>query len=124
MPGNSSAKMWLWAAGVIASTVLFANAIDYLTGDRRNARLNEVTLAVGAELLVLSKLAANTKAARVVLEKTLTSGAAAERFDRMVALLGGPKDFVANHETHLARAPIIRPVYADDDGVVTSIRTR
>lgn len=31
LPGNSSLKMWLWAAGVMASTVVFANLMYYLT---------------------------------------------------------------------------------------------
>ena len=45
-------------------------------------------------------------------------------FDSMVALLGGPKDFLANHQKHLAPAPIVRPVFADDEGSVVAIRTR
>jgi len=32
MPGNSMLKMWLWAAGVMAATVLFANLMAYLSG--------------------------------------------------------------------------------------------
>ncbi len=31
-PGNSMLKMWLWAAGVMAATVLFANLMAYLSG--------------------------------------------------------------------------------------------
>ena len=42
----------------------------------------------------------------------------------MTKALGGPSDFLANHQKHLKRAPLIKPVYADDEGVVTSIRTR
>jgi len=32
LPGNSMLKMWLWAAGVMAATVLFANLMAYLSG--------------------------------------------------------------------------------------------
>lgn len=32
MPGNSMLKMWLWAAGVMAATVVFANLMAYLSG--------------------------------------------------------------------------------------------
>ena len=32
MPGNSMLKMWLWAAGIMAATVLFANLMAYLSG--------------------------------------------------------------------------------------------
>jgi outer membrane protein OmpA-like peptidoglycan-associated protein len=30
LPGNSMAKMWLWAAGVMAATVVFANALHHV----------------------------------------------------------------------------------------------
>lgn len=32
LPGNSMLKMWVWAAGVMAATVVFANLLAYLTG--------------------------------------------------------------------------------------------
>ena len=101
-----------------------AHACGFLLGLIDNRRVMEITLALGAELLLSAGIEPDADAARQRLRATLDNGAAAERFDRMVALLGGPKDFLANHEKHLATAPIIRPVYADDDGAVTSIRTR
>ncbi len=100
------------------------NAVDYLTGSHRDARLHEVTLALGAELLVLAKLARDVKAARVPLEKSLASGAAAERFQRMVAGLGGPGDFIDRPQSYLSKAPVIRPVFARKAGKVHSIDTR
>ena len=39
------------------------NAVDFLTGDKRDARLEAVTLALAAEMLVSAKLASNHKAA-------------------------------------------------------------
>ena len=54
-----------------------------------------MTLALGAELLALGGLAENAASGRAAMEKALASGAAAERFERMVALLGGPGDFLA-----------------------------
>ena len=75
-----------------------------------------------------------SRAARREFERAVEAGAsalveaasrkAAEHFDRMVVLLGGPKDFIANHGKHLAKAPIMNPVYADRAGSVSSIRTR
>ena len=82
-------------ASAAGNAVEVQNAVDYLTGARRDARLHAVTLALGAELLRLSGLASDVDAARAALERALASGAAAERFERMVALLGGPKNFLA-----------------------------
>jgi thymidine phosphorylase len=59
-----------------------------------------------------------------MLERTLSTGAAAERFQRMVAALGGPRDFVDQCEKHLPMAPIIRPVFAKKTGKIQAIDTR
>jgi thymidine phosphorylase len=87
-------------------------AMDYLTGRSRPARLHEVTLALCAEMLVLGGLAATEEDARAKLIAALDSGAAAERFARMVAALGGPADLVENPDKHLEQAPFIVPAPA------------
>ena len=110
-------------ASAAGNAVEIKNAVDYLTGAHRDPRLHEVTLALGAELLVLAKIA-TAKTARAQLEKTLSTGEAAERFQRMVSTLGGPHDFVQNAEKHLPKAPIIRAVHAAKSGKVEPIDTR
>ena len=110
-------------ASAAGNAVEVKNAIDYLTGAHRNARLHEVTVSLGAELLALAKIAP-VKAARALLEKALSSGHAAERFQKMVSGLGGPSDFVENCDKHLPRAPIIRAVHAAKSGKIVSIDTR
>ncbi len=101
-----------------------ACAIDYLTGARCDPRLHEVVLALGAEMLLLGKLAQSQADARERLDRALASGAAAERFERMVAGLGGPADLLAAPSRHLAQAPVVREVRARGVGFVTAIDTR
>ena len=101
-----------------------AHAAEFLLGRLGNARVEDINLSLGVELLLSAGVAATPAEARKRLDATLTSGRAAEHFDRMTRALGGPADFLANHRKHLKRAPLIKPVYADDDGVVASIRTR
>jgi thymidine phosphorylase len=91
-------------------------AIDYLTGTSRPARLHDVTMALCAEMLVISGLAASDEAARAKLQHALESGEAAERFARMVTALGGPADLMDDPDKHLARAPIVVPVPALESG--------
>jgi thymidine phosphorylase len=91
-------------------------AIDYLTGRSRPARLHEVTLALCAEMLVLGGLAATDTEARAKLTAALDSGAATERFARMVAALGGPADLVERTDVHLEQAPVIVPAPALTSG--------
>jgi thymidine phosphorylase len=60
-------------------------AIAFLTGTVREPRLLEVTLVLGAQMLLLGGLVATWPDARAGLQRALDSGAAAERFARMVA---------------------------------------
>jgi thymidine phosphorylase len=111
-------------ASAAGNAVEVANALDYLTGERRDARLHQVTLALGAELLVLAGLARSTADGTTALERTLSSGTAAERFQAMASALGGPKDLLENYRGLLPKAPIIRSVMAASDGSVAHIDTR
>lgn len=99
-------------------------AIDYLTGKSRPARLHEVTLALCAEGLVAAQLAPGLDAARAKLEVALDSGAAAERFARMISLLGGPSDLLEHPEKHLAKAPVVRDIRSRASGTITGLDTR
>jgi thymidine phosphorylase len=100
------------------------NAIHYLTGTKRDPRLHEVVLALGAEMLLICGLAATLEEGRTKLATAISSGAAAEHFQRMVTALGGPSDLITRPHTHLPKAPIIRPVLAEEAGYVTRISTR
>jgi thymidine phosphorylase len=99
-------------------------AIDWLTGRARDPRLDEVTLALGSEMLLLGRLASDAGEARRLLVAARDSGAAAERFQRMVAALGGPADLLERAERHLPRAPVERPVPAPRAGFVARVDVR
>ncbi|MCM0608323.1 MAG: thymidine phosphorylase [Ideonella sp. WA131b] len=107
-------------------------ALDFLTGpvsgrDGGGAHDTEpvqrtVTLALGAELLVLAGLAPDAGVATERLQHSLASGAAAEHFARMVRALGGPPDVLA--DAQLPVAPVQRPVRAPRAGIVAAMDTR
>ncbi|MCA0244722.1 MAG: thymidine phosphorylase [Proteobacteria bacterium] len=99
------------------------DAIDFLTGrGAREPRTLALTLALGAELLVNGGLHADAAAATAALQATLDSGAAAERFARMVALLGGPSDVL--RDARLPQAPVVRPVPAPHGGTLQACDVR
>jgi thymidine phosphorylase len=100
------------------------DAIDLLAGRRRDPRLHEVTVALGAEMLVLGRLSRSLSEGRRAIEAAFASGAAAERFARMVSELGGPADLVERPERHLAAAEVVRPVHPDAEGTVAAIDAR
>ena len=90
----------------------------------KNSRLIEVTLALGAELLVLAGIESDPQKAAVKLSETLTNGKAVEIFDRMIAELGGPKDFSGDWKRRLPEANVIREIAAPEAGVVAGLDGR
>ncbi len=111
-------------ASAAGNALEVAYALDHLTGKRREPRFHEVTVALAAEMLLLGKLAADIDEARANIEAAFASGAAAERFARMIAALGGPADLLERPEKHLVTAPIIKPVFPETSGIVQAIDTR
>ncbi len=98
--------------------------VQYLRGDFQDHRLHDVVIGLGAELLVLSGVAENRELGEEQMNAALSSGAAAERFARMVTALGGPTDFVDSPQKYMPAAAEIIPVYPKVDGVVTAIDVR
>ena len=98
--------------------------VDFLTGRHRDARVAELTLTVTAEMIVLAGLASDIEAARSLAASRLEDGSAAAHFGRMVAALGGPGDFMEKPGTYLKAAPVVRPVTANQAGIVDAIDGR
>lgn len=111
-------------ADCAGNAVEVRDAIEFLTGAHRNARLRDATLALAAEMLQQGGLAGDARQALRMLDKALASGAAAERFARMTAALGGPADIVENAARHLSVAPYVLDVVAPRDGYVSRIDSR
>ncbi len=99
-------------------------AVSYLKGEMPEPRLREVATALSAELLVLGGLAADDGTARAAVERAVASGAAAERFGRMVAALGGPADLLEKTDVYLERAPVTLPVFPQRAGHIARMDCR
>ena len=98
-------------------------ALDALAdGAACEPRLRAVTLALAGRLLHLGGLAADPADGAVRATRAWVSGAAVERFARMVAALGGPADVF--RDAGMARAPVQRPVPALRGGFVAACDTR
>ena len=114
------------ALGRTAGNALEVRECDRLP-DRRAAATRASTRSrsrSAPRLLVLGRLAPDTATARRRFDDAIASGAAAERFGRMVASLGGPADLLENP----GRVPRPRAgaaeVHATSSGFVTAIDTR
>ncbi|WP_394691259.1 thymidine phosphorylase [Hoeflea sp.] len=111
-------------ASAAGNAVEVQNAADFLTGGARDPRLEAVTIALAAEMLVSGGLAPDPEAGVVEAKRALEEGHAAEHFNRMVAALGGPADFLADPARHMEKAPIVVDCLADTEGFVTGYDTR
>lgn len=98
--------------------------VDYLKNQNINIRLDAVVRALCAEILVNSKLAKNESDAFCKIEKVLKSGAALEKFQKMVQMLGGPSDFIKKPQDYMSRAEVIKPVFAPKEGYIYDMSVR
>ncbi len=111
-------------ASAAGNAVEVINAVDFLTGRHRDPRLEAVTVALGAEVLVLGGLATDAIDGKRKIEDAFSAGRAAEVFGRMVEALGGPGGFVENAGSHLRLAPVTREVAPSRPGIVQSVDSR
>ncbi len=111
-------------ASAAGNAVEVKNAVDFLTGKRRDKRLEAVTLALAAELLVLGGIASSTEWASALAMAALDDGHAAAAFQKMVSALGGPKNFIDDPTKYLPEAAVMKPAHPKEDGVVAAIDTR
>jgi len=88
-------------APAIGNALEIEETVAYLTGVRRDPRLHEVVITLGQELLLASGLVENGDEGRRLLDSALDSGEAAERFEKMVAALGGPTDLLTGFPRYL-----------------------
>lgn len=96
-------------------------SIAFLADRHRDARLNEVVMALTAEMLVATGLEPDRKLARERTEQALVSGSAMAVFARMVSGLGGPADFVEHYDRYLPRAPVSMAVPPTRSGYLASV---
>ena len=109
-------------APAAGNAVEVACALDMLTGRETPPRLWDVTVALGGAMLEQGGLARDGEDGARKVAEALEGGAAAAKFARMVAALGGPADLLERPEKHLAAAPVVRTV--EFDGTVVAVDTR
>jgi len=97
--------------------------IQFLTGQRQHAHLKEVTLKLAAEMLFIGGLSHSPEIGLNMAEQVLASGLAAEKFQQMVAILGGPTNLLETPELYLPKAQVVRPILSPNTGYVSGYNT-
>lgn len=111
-------------ADAAGNAVEIENCIAFLRGEKAGTRLEAVVMTFAAEMLMTSGVAASPTEGADLARRALQSGAALERFGRMVHMLGGPADFIERPQAYLVKAPVILPVEAPRDGYLQSCNAR
>ncbi len=97
--------------------------VTFLTA-ARDPRLEEVVIALAAEMLHLGGLVANASEGNAKAQTVLDNGQAAELFAKMVTALGGPSDFMDKPDHYLTPASVIKPCFPNESGLVSAVDTR
>ncbi|MEM9579356.1 MAG: thymidine phosphorylase [Pseudomonadota bacterium] len=105
-------------APALGNALEVAEVMRVLKGEVKGP-LFELSIALGAQLMTSSGHTPSVEVAAGRLARAIETGAAAERFGRMVAEMGGPLAFVDTPERFLPEAPVIREITATRSGVVT-----
>jgi thymidine phosphorylase len=108
-------------ASSAGNAVEVAYALEFLTGDRREAEFYKVVQDLAASALLLGKLASDTQEAYTHIERVLDSGQALERFERMVHALGGPH---SHQDYGLEKTDLCVPIYAPETGIIVNVDVR
>ncbi|TWD55729.1 thymidine phosphorylase [Agrobacterium vitis] len=111
-------------ADAAGNAVELRNCIAFLKGEKRGTRLEAVTVALGAEMLLNAGVEKDHGRAEQLCRDTIASGRACDVFARMVHGLGGPVDLVERVDDYLPKAAIELPVLAQDSGFLSHIATR
>jgi thymidine phosphorylase len=106
------------------NAIELTEAMRYLRNEQREARLDEVVVALCAEMLIAGGITNDRADARTRVEQSIVSGTALEVFGRMVSALGGPADFTDRFEQYLPMAPLIMPVWPESEGYLSGVNAR
>ncbi|MFV2052038.1 thymidine phosphorylase [Aliiroseovarius sp. YM-037] len=105
------------------NAVEVADCMKALSGDV-DTPLAELTCALGGELLAAGRLATDAEAGGGAIRATLTDGRAMERFDQMIAALGGPTAISEVWQDVLPKAAVTVDVPAQSGGQIAAIDTK
>ena len=109
----------------IGNSLEVETVVEVLLGKNKNEKaLLDTTIALSIELysMVCSEMSQSEIENKVC--NLLESGHVAERFEKMVSALGGPKDFLSTYKKVLPKTECVTPIKAKKEGFITQINTK
>ncbi|MGH8316642.1 MAG: thymidine phosphorylase [Steroidobacteraceae bacterium] len=105
----------------VGNALEIAEVLAFLKGEAQEPRLAELVYVLVSEMLVMAELAEDHAQARKRAEAAVRSGEGAERFARMVAELGGPRDLLTSAARYLPKAALVEPIFPAAEGYVSRV---
>lgn len=104
---------------MVGNALEVRESIDILQGVGP-ADSTELTLVLGAEMLVLGEIAANSAEAREMMAEKIKSGQALAKFQEIIEAQGGDSSVVDDLE-RLPQAPLVTDIISNDSGYISEI---
>ena len=104
-------------------TLEMLECINYLKNEYKDSRLESITNELISSLLMMVYKISKEEAQKKINE-VITNGYAAEKFEMMVAALGGPKNILSSYEKDLSNNSSQKDIFVQNSGWVEKIHTR
>lgn len=105
---------------MVGNSLEVQEAIQVLQG-KGEERLTEVAMTLAEYMVIGAKKADTVEEAKQMLQQTIDSGAALDRFAEFVKAQGGNPDYIYNPEL-FPKAAYMEPVYPEQEGYLTACR--
>ncbi|MDY0150994.1 MAG: thymidine phosphorylase [Candidatus Cloacimonas sp.] len=106
----------------VGNALEMIEAIEYLKGHYLPDTY-ELTTALTAQMLIMSGKAETFEAAKLMIDDSVKSGKAIEKFREIIIAQGGNPKVIEDYSL-FAKAPAVAPIIADQDGYVHAIDSR
>ena len=97
--------------------------INFLTNQEKDPRLMKITYELVASILMMSHNLSKEEALKKI-DTVISNGEAAEKFEKMVAALGGASNILSSYNTELQIDAFKKDIYVQQSGYVQKIKTR
>ena len=97
--------------------------INFLTNQEKDSRLMKITYELVASILMMSHNLSKEEALKKI-DTVISNGEAAEKFEKMVAALGGTSNILSSYNSELQIDAFKKDIYIQQSGYVQKIKTR
>ena len=97
--------------------------INFLTNQKKDPRLMKITYELVASILMMSHNLSKEEALKKI-DTVISNGAAAEKFEKMVAALGGASNILSSYKDQLEINAFKKDMFIKQSGYVQKIKTR